>query len=68
MPLAERNAVRKLVADENSDRNALYREIAAANGHPEWESDIRGTFAQRWIAKARSGWWYRNAGGQWVRK
>lgn len=68
VPLAERNAVRKLVADENSDRNALYREIAAANGHPEWESDIRGTFAQRWIAKARSGWWYRNAGGQWVQK
>jgi len=68
VPLAERNAVRKLVADENSDRNALYREIAAANGHPEWESDIRSTFAQRWIAKARSGWWYRNAGGQWVRK
>ncbi len=68
VPLAERNAVRKLVADENSDRNALYREIASANGHPEWESDIRGTFAQRWIAKARSGWWYRNAGGQWVQK
>ena len=68
VPLAERNAVRKLVADENSDRNALYREIAAANGHPEWESDIRGTFAQRWIAKARGGWWYRNAAGQWVQK
>ncbi len=67
-PLAERNAVRKLVADENSDRNALYREIASANGHPEWESDIRSTFAQRWIARARSGWWYRNAGGQWVQK
>lgn len=68
VPLAERNAVRKLVADENADRNALYREIASANGHPEWESDIRNTFAQRWIAKARAGWWYRNAGGQWVQK
>jgi uncharacterized protein YdbL (DUF1318 family) len=68
VPLAERNAVRKLVADENGNRNSLYREIAAANGHPEWESDIRNTFAQRWIAKARSGWWYRNTAGQWVQK
>jgi len=41
VPLAERNAVRKLVADENGDRSALYREIAAANNHPEWEGDIR---------------------------
>lgn len=66
--LAERNLVKKLVADENSDRNTLYREIAAANGHPEWESDIRATFAQRWIAKARAGWWYRNSAGTWAAK
>jgi uncharacterized protein YdbL (DUF1318 family) len=38
IPLAERNQVKKLVSDENSDRNALYREIAVAtdirNGKP----------------------------------
>lgn len=68
VPLAERNKVRKLVADENSDRNALYREIAAANNHPEWESDIRNTFSQRWIAKARAGWYYQNSAGAWVQK
>jgi uncharacterized protein YdbL (DUF1318 family) len=68
VPLAERNAARKLVADENADRNSLYREIAAANGKPEWESDIRSTFAQRWVAKARGGWWYRDAAGGWKQK
>jgi uncharacterized protein YdbL (DUF1318 family) len=68
VPLAERNVVRKLVADENADRNSLYREIASGNGHPEWETDIRSTFASRWIAKARGGWWYRNAAGNWVQK
>ena len=68
VPLAERNAVRKLVADENADRSSLYREIAAANDHPDWEGDIRSTFAQRWIAKARSGWWYQDAAGRWVQK
>jgi len=49
VPLNERNKVKKLVADENRDRNALYREIARANGHPEWEEDIRKTFARIWI-------------------
>lgn len=68
VPLADRNRARKLVADENADRNALYREIAGANGHPEWEADIRSTFAQRWIANARAGWWYQNAAGAWVQK
>ena len=55
MPLPERNAARKLVADENADRANLYREIAAANGHPEWEADIRTTFAERWVSKAARG-------------
>ena len=68
VPLAERNTVRKLVADENADRSALYREIAAANGQPAWEADIRQTFAERWIAKARAGWWYQDAAGRWKQK
>lgn len=68
IPLPERNATRKLVADENADRANLYREIANANGHPEWESDIRKTFAERWIERASAGWYVQNAQGQWVKK
>lgn len=67
VPLAQRQAVQGLVAQENGDRDALYREIARANGHPEWEADIRSTFAQRWIGRAQSGW-YVQSGGQWSRK
>jgi uncharacterized protein YdbL (DUF1318 family) len=67
IPLPERNAVRKLVADENKDRAALYAEIAKANNHPEWESDIKSTFAKRWIAKAPAGWYYQE-GGSWKQK
>jgi uncharacterized protein YdbL (DUF1318 family) len=67
VPLAQRQAVQGLVAQENTDRAALYREIARANGHPEWEADIRSTFAQRWIERAQSGW-YIQSGGQWSRK
>lgn len=67
VPLAQRQAVQGLVAQENTDRAALYREIARANGHPEWEADIRSTFAQRWIERAQSGW-YIQSGAQWSRK
>lgn len=68
VPLAARQAVNGLVADENRDRTNLYREIARANGHPEWEAEVRATFAQRWIDKAAPGWWVQNAGGAWVKK
>ncbi|HEV7390854.1 MAG TPA: YdbL family protein [Burkholderiales bacterium] len=68
VPLAQRAQVNALIAAENQDRAALYREIARANGRPEWESDIRTTFAQRWIDKAQPGWYYQNTSGAWVRK
>ena len=68
VPLRDRKTVNSLVADENRDRSALYKEIARANGHPEWEADIRKTFAQRWIANAPGGWWYQDAGGNWAKK
>ena len=68
VPLAQRAKVNSTVAAENRDRKALYREIANANGHPEWEADIRKTFARLWIEKAHSGWYYRSASGTWKRK
>ena len=66
--LPERNTARKLVADENADRASLYREIASANGHPEWETDIRKTFAERWTDKASAGWYVQDEAGQWKKK
>lgn len=66
--LRERAALNQAVAEENQDRNTLYREVAVANGHPEWETQIRETFARQWIEAARPGWWYQDAGGNWVQK
>lgn len=68
VPLKDRNTVKKLVSNENSDRASLYREIASANGHPEWEPDIKAIFAERWVANAPSGWWYQDGSGNWARK
>lgn len=66
--LQERRNLESVVAEENRDRKAVYREIAVANEHPEWESDIQETFAREWVAKAREGWHYQNAQGEWVTK
>ena len=68
VPLPQRAQVTGLVNAENTDRTALYKEIASANGKPEWESEIRSTFASRWIEKAQGGWYVQNAQGQWVKK
>jgi len=67
VPLKDRQAVNSLVSAENTDRNALYKEISVANGHPEWEAEVRATFAQRWMQKAQAGWWVQEAGG-WAKK
>ena len=66
--LKQRTQLKKLVAAENADRNAMYKAIAKANGHPEWEPDVRKTFARTWIEQAASGWWYQNAAGKWQQK
>ena len=66
--LRDRKTVKTLVAEENGDRNALYREIARANGQPAWEAEIRKTFARRWIDNAPGGWWYQDGSGNWKRK
>ncbi|MBJ6979559.1 MULTISPECIES: YdbL family protein [unclassified Luteimonas] len=67
LPLKDRVAVNAAVADDNRDRNAVYREVAVANGHPEWEPQIREVFARQWIASARGGWWYQQ-GNSWKQK
>ncbi len=66
--LGERVAVNQAVAEQNRDAKAVYREIAVANKHPEWEAQIRSVFARQWVDSARSGWWYQAAGGAWKQK
>lgn len=67
LELKDRVAMNAAVAEDNRDRKAVYREVAVANGHPEWESQIRDVFAKQWIASAKSGWWYQS-GGSWKQK
>ena len=66
--LNERRQLESVVADENRDRQAVYREIAVANGQPDWEQQIQQTWSQEWIRNARPGWYYQGADGGWKQK
>lgn len=68
VPLPERAAMNQAVADQARDCNAVYREIAVANGHAEWETQIRATFAKQWVQQAKPGWYYQDAAGAWKKK
>ena len=68
VPLSQRAPASATVADENRDRAALYREVASANGHPEWQAQIQATFAKSWIDRAKAGWYVQNASGAWQQK
>jgi uncharacterized protein YdbL (DUF1318 family) len=68
VPLRERSGVQRLVNEENADRTALYREIARANDRPDWEGQIRETFARVWVEEAPAGFWFQNNGGDWQQK
>lgn len=65
--LKDRAQLNKLVKAENADRQALYAEIARANGRPEWQSEIQETFARRWQQNAPAGWWIEQ-NGNWQQK
>jgi uncharacterized protein YdbL (DUF1318 family) len=67
VPLAERQAVAALIAGDANDKAALYREIARANGHPEWEQQIADTFRERMMKRVPAGWWVQDAAGKWAR-
>ena len=67
--LKEKAAIKRLIAAENKDRNALYEEIARANNFsPDRVSDIRKIFAGSWARNARQGWWIQDADGNWKQK
>ncbi len=68
--LPERALVRRLIAEDNKDRDTLYLEIAKANKHPDWEPQIRKIFARRWHENdnVKAGWYYQNDAGAWVQK
>jgi len=67
--LQERSQATKLIGQENSDRAALYREIASANKlGAESVPQIEKIFANSWREKSQSGWWVQDDNGAWKKK
>jgi uncharacterized protein YdbL (DUF1318 family) len=67
--LKYKSILNRLVAAENKDREALYREIAAANDiGPDKISEIKSLFAKSWIKNARKGWLVQGEDGVWSKK
>ena len=67
--LKYKSILKKLVAVENKDREALYAEIATANEiGPDKINDIKSLFAKSWIKNARKGWLIQGEDGQWRKK
>jgi len=67
--LKERAETKQLVDAENNDREALYDEIAKANGiSKENIPKIKSIFARSWVDQARSGWWIQDSQGNWRKK
>ncbi len=61
--------IKRLLRAENSDRETLYKELAAANKIKLSEiKRIKTIFAKTRRAKAKSGHWFQNEKGKWVKK
>ena len=69
LSLKKKATLKKLVQAENKDRKQLYKEIVKANGlSAEDVAQVEEIFAERWRGRARSGWWYETAKGEWKQK
>ena len=68
LALKDRVAVNQAVADDNRDRKAVYREVAVANGHPEWEAQIRDGVRQAVDRQRASRAGGTRSGGGWKQK
>jgi hypothetical protein len=65
--------LKALVRAENRDRAVLYTAMSAAVGHGNddlryWLPYNDASFGAEWQKQAPSGWWLRNAEGEWRRK
>jgi uncharacterized protein len=67
--LKERAEIQQLIEAENRDREALYAEIAKANGiAKENIPKIKSIFAKSWIEQAQPSWWIQDGQGNWKKK
>lgn len=68
MSLAKRQIAEKLIDTENQERKALIQALADSNGRRNDEAEVWALMRARWQQQWKSGWWLRDAEGQWSKK
>lgn len=68
MKLAKRQIAEKLIDNENYERKALVFAIADGNGRRDAQDEVWRLMRARWHEKWKSGWWLRDAQGNWSKK
>ncbi len=69
LSLKSKATIVRLINAENTDRKALYKEIAKANNFSmDKVPDIMAIFAKSWIRQAKKGWLVQNTEGEWSKK
>jgi len=68
MKLVKRQIAEKLIDNENYERKALVFAIADGNGRRDAQAEVWELMRQRWQQQWKSGWWLRDAQGNWSRK
>ena len=68
MSLAKRQIAEKLIDAENEERKALIQALADSNGRRNDEAEVWVLMRDRWQKQWKSGWWLRDAEGNWSKK
>ena len=68
LSLAKRQIAEKLIDLENTERKTLVFTIADGNGRRDAQPEVWELMRNRWNQQWKSGWWLRDAAGQWSRK
>ena len=69
LPMKDRAKLNRIVNEENTDRRALYKEVAKeldveAKDLPK----VQKSFADQWQEFARPGWWIQDEAGNWNKR
>jgi len=68
MKLVKRQIAEKLIDNENYERKALVFAIADGHGRRDAQPEVWELMHQRWLQQWKSGWWLRDAQGNWSQK
>ncbi len=68
LTLAKRQIAEKLIDLENAERKTLVFTIADGNKRRDAQDEVWAGMRKRWHSQFKSGWWLRDAQGNWSRK